>query len=138
MKTDAIFYQVFQEFPQIFFELIGKIDTPSSKYQFLAPEIKQRSFRLDGIFLPVEELTDYPLYFIEVQFYKEEEFYDRFLPSIFLFLDNIDLLLTIGLLLSSLIVAVMILRSLHDIGRSLIITYNVFISTKSALYQSYQ
>lgn len=85
MKTDALFYQLFQEFPYIFFELIGKSNTPRDAYQFVAPEIKQRSFRLDGIFIPTEELIDYPLYFVEVQFYKEEEFYDRLFPSIFLY-----------------------------------------------------
>lgn len=41
----------------------------SSIYRFSAPEIKQQSFRLDGLLLPPEETIDRPLYFIELQTY---------------------------------------------------------------------
>ena len=85
MKTDIIFYEIFKEFPNIFFELIGKPDTNSNIYQFTAPEIKQRTFRLDGVFSPLTEFTQEPLYFVEIQFYKDEEFYDRLFTSIFLY-----------------------------------------------------
>ncbi|MGK7897553.1 MAG: Rpn family recombination-promoting nuclease/putative transposase [Xenococcus sp. (in: cyanobacteria)] len=84
MKTDTIFYQLFQEFPWIFFQLIQKKETNLNAYEFIAPEIKQRSFRLDGLFTTTEEYNDLPLYFVEVQFYKEADFYDRLFPSIFL------------------------------------------------------
>ncbi|WP_083889441.1 Rpn family recombination-promoting nuclease/putative transposase [Xenococcus sp. PCC 7305] len=47
--------------------------------------MKQRSFRLDGLFTTREEYSDLPLYFVEVQFYQETDFYDRLFPSIFLF-----------------------------------------------------
>lgn len=85
MKTDTIFYEIFKEFPNIFFELIGSSDTNPNTYQFLAPEIKQRTFRLDGVFSPLAEFQAQPLYFVEVQFYKDEEFYDRLFTSIFLY-----------------------------------------------------
>ncbi|MDF5726373.1 MAG: Rpn family recombination-promoting nuclease/putative transposase [Rhizonema sp. PD37] len=85
MKTDAIFYTIFKEFPSIFFELIGKLDTNTNAYEFIAPEIKQRSFRLDGVFSPLEEFPDEPLYFVEIQFYRDEAFYDRIFTSIFLY-----------------------------------------------------
>ena len=85
MKTDIIFYEIFKEFPNIFFELIGSSDTNPNTYQFLAPEIKQRTFRLDGVSSPLAEFHDQPLYFVEVQFYKDEEFYDRLFTSIFLY-----------------------------------------------------
>lgn len=85
MKTDAIFYEIFKEFPNIFFEIIGKPDINTNIYEFIAPEIKQKSFRLDGVFSPLEEFTNEALYFIEVQFYKDEEFYDRLFTSIFLY-----------------------------------------------------
>jgi predicted transposase YdaD len=52
MKTDALFYEIFKEFPNIFFEIIGKADTNTNIYEFIAPEIKQKSFRLDGVFFP--------------------------------------------------------------------------------------
>ncbi len=85
MKTDTLFYQLFQEFPWIFFQLIQREPTNLNAYQFIAPEIKQRSFRLDGLFTTTEEYSDQPLYFVEVQFYNETNFYDRLFPSIFLY-----------------------------------------------------
>ncbi|MBN3908867.1 MAG: Rpn family recombination-promoting nuclease/putative transposase [Nostoc sp. NMS1] len=85
MKTDAIFYDIFQEFPSILFDLIGQSNTNTNAYKFIAPEIKQRSFRLDGVFSPLEGFGNEPLYFVEVQFYKDEEFYDRLFTSIFLY-----------------------------------------------------
>lgn len=85
MKTDAIFYEIFQEFPHIFFEIIGKPDTDPDTYQFTSPEIKQKSFRLDGLFSPLEAFHNQPQYFVEIQFYKDDEFYDRLFTSIFLY-----------------------------------------------------
>jgi predicted transposase/invertase (TIGR01784 family) len=37
------------------------------------------------VFFPLEEFTNEPLYFVEIQFYKDEEFYDRLFTSIFLY-----------------------------------------------------
>jgi predicted transposase/invertase (TIGR01784 family) len=71
MKTDTLFYQLFQEFPWIFFQLIQLQPTNLDAYKFIAPEIKQRSFRLDGLFTTTEEYSDLPLYFVEAQFYNE-------------------------------------------------------------------
>ncbi len=85
MKTDTLFYQLLQEFPWIFFELINKPETNLNAYEFIAPEIKQRSFRLDGLFTTKENFDNEPLYFVEVQFYPEKDFYDRIIPSIFLY-----------------------------------------------------
>jgi len=84
VKTDTLFYQLFQEFPWIFFQLIERSEIDTTAYEFIAPEIKQRAFRLDGLFTTKDEYTDLPLYFVEVQFYEEADFYDRLFPSIFL------------------------------------------------------
>lgn len=85
MKTDTLFYQLLREFPWIFFQLIQREEINMDAYEFIAPEIKQRSFRLDGLFTTTEEYSDLPLYFVEVQFYQEADFYDRIFPSIFLY-----------------------------------------------------
>ena len=85
MKTDTLFYQLFQEFPWIFFQLIDRESTNLDAYEFIAPEIKQRAFRLDGLFTTTIESSDLPLFFVEVQFYQEADFYDRLFPSIFLY-----------------------------------------------------
>jgi predicted transposase/invertase (TIGR01784 family) len=82
MKTDAIFYQLFQTLPDLFFELAG---IPySDSYQFQAVELKQTAFRLDGLF--VSKDAELPLIFVEVQFQKDERFYGRFFSEIMLYL----------------------------------------------------
>ena len=83
MKTDSIFYRLFQEFPSIFFELIGNPETANT-YQFSSVEIKQTAFRIDGVFLPIQE--DNPIYFVEVQFQPDTELYSRLFSEIFLYL----------------------------------------------------
>ncbi|MBD2185792.1 Rpn family recombination-promoting nuclease/putative transposase [Planktothrix sp. FACHB-1355] len=85
MKTDTIFYQLFKEFPNIFFELIGKPDANINAYEFIAPEIKQQSFRIDGLFATLEQFPTEPLYFVEIQSYKDEEFYERLFGEIFVY-----------------------------------------------------
>jgi len=85
VKTDSIFYRLFQEFPSIFFELIGNPPEAANAYQFSSVEIKQTAFRLDGVFLPAQEY-DNPVYFVEVQFQPDSEFYSRFFAEIFLYL----------------------------------------------------
>jgi predicted transposase/invertase (TIGR01784 family) len=85
MKTDVIFYELIKELPQIFFELINKPDTNPNIYTFIAPEIKQQSFRLDGLFTTIKGFENEPLYFVELQTYKDEEFYERLFGEIFVY-----------------------------------------------------
>ncbi|NER39726.1 MAG: DUF2887 domain-containing protein [Oscillatoria sp. SIO1A7] len=86
MKTDILFYELIQEFPQIFFEVIlGRSGKDSGAYEFRAPEIKQPSFRLDGLFATRAGFESEPLYFLEFQTYADDEFYDRFFAEIFLY-----------------------------------------------------
>jgi predicted transposase/invertase (TIGR01784 family) len=86
VKTDTIFYQLFQNFPSIFFELIGQPTTDPSNYQFTSPEVKQKSFR----FLPVAKSPELPIYFVEVQFQKKTKFYSRLFAEIFLYFNQYD------------------------------------------------
>jgi len=90
LKTDTIFYQLFQHFPKIFFELIGEPTTDISNYQFTSPEVKQKSFRFDGLFLPVTDSPELPIYFVEVQFQKKPKFYSRLFAEIFLYFYQYD------------------------------------------------
>ncbi|WP_079205576.1 DUF2887 domain-containing protein [Microcystis aeruginosa] len=43
MKTDTIFYQLFQSFPSIFFELIQLPISEANNYRFDSVEVKQLS-----------------------------------------------------------------------------------------------
>lgn len=85
MKTDSIFYRLFQEFPGIFFELIGNPPETANTYQFSSVEIKQTAFRIDGVFLPTQD-EESPIYFVEVQFQIDSDIYLRLVSEIFLYL----------------------------------------------------
>ena len=84
MKTDTIFYQLFQNFPSIFFELIGQPADDANSYQFTSLEVKQRAFRFDGLFHPIADSPELPIYFVEVQFQRKPKFYSRLFAEIFL------------------------------------------------------
>ena len=86
MKTDTIFYSLFQAFPSIFFELIDRSPTEAATYEFTSREIKQLAFRLDGLFLPKTNNPEKPLYVVEVQFQPDEDLYYRLFGELFLFL----------------------------------------------------
>jgi predicted transposase YdaD len=49
MKTDTLFYSLFQAFPGIFFELVERPAADAIAYEFASREIKQLAFRLDGL-----------------------------------------------------------------------------------------
>ncbi|WP_071518278.1 DUF2887 domain-containing protein [Geitlerinema sp. PCC 9228] len=83
MKTDHSFYQLFQQFPESFFEMIGSA-SQAENYRFDAIEVKEVAFRMDGAFLPKDNAIDSPIYFIEVQF--KNQIYARLLSEIFIFL----------------------------------------------------
>ncbi|MEW5985148.1 MAG: DUF2887 domain-containing protein [Chloroflexota bacterium] len=50
MRTDTIFYELFQTAPQIFFELLGI--TPACPYHFESVTVKSAEKRIDGILEP--------------------------------------------------------------------------------------
>jgi predicted transposase/invertase (TIGR01784 family) len=86
VKTDSLFYRLFQNYPSLLFELIGLSVPKSEQYQFQSVEIKQTAFRIDGLFAPPENETVSPIFFVEVQFQKETDFYSRLFAEIFLYL----------------------------------------------------
>ncbi|TRV39339.1 MAG: Rpn family recombination-promoting nuclease/putative transposase [Microcystis flos-aquae Mf_QC_C_20070823_S20T] len=89
MKTDSIFYRLFETFPESFFDLLNLPPETVNHYQFSSLEVKQLAFRLDGVFIP-DNLND-PIYFVEVQFQKDERFYSRFFSEIFLYFHQSEL-----------------------------------------------
>jgi predicted transposase/invertase (TIGR01784 family) len=86
LKTDSIFYRIFQTDPSIFFELLGRSPDLAQEYEFSSVEIKQVAFRIDGVFLPKPTAGDRSVWFLEVQFQQDPEFYARFFCEIFLYL----------------------------------------------------
>lgn len=86
MKTDSLFYALFQSQPSLFFELIGQPTSEAQGYQFASVEVKQTAFRIDGVFLPPNDRPDAPVYFVEVQFQRDPILYRRLFAEVFLYL----------------------------------------------------
>ncbi|MEC4987047.1 MAG: Rpn family recombination-promoting nuclease/putative transposase [Oscillatoria sp. PMC 1068.18] len=86
MKTDTIFYHLFQNFPRIFFELIDRPPEEAANYQFTSVEVKQLAFRMDGLFLPTVSNSAQPFYLVEVQFQAENDLYYRIFGELFVYL----------------------------------------------------
>jgi predicted transposase/invertase (TIGR01784 family) len=86
VKTDSLFYQIFLRFPDSFFDLIGQPQQQAANYQFTSQEVKQLSFRLDGLFIPLREDIQQSLYLVEVQFQPDNSLYYRLFAELFLFL----------------------------------------------------
>jgi len=86
LRTDTIFYQLFQTFPSLLMELLGEDTETIANYQFTSVEVKEKAFRFDGVFLP--QADDKTIWFVEVQFQKVNEFYGQLFSEIFLFLQQ--------------------------------------------------
>lgn len=87
MKTDKWFYQLFLTLPGMITELIPHIP-PDCEFDYIAPVIKEREFRLDGLFIPKSENWDIPLIFLEAQMQSDVGFYGRYFAEIFLYLQQ--------------------------------------------------
>jgi predicted transposase/invertase (TIGR01784 family) len=86
MKTDSVFYRLFQSVPQLFFALLDRPAEQAMHYQFTSEELKQTAFRIDGIFHPPDDQPDWPLFFVEVQFQLDPDLYSRLFAEVFLYL----------------------------------------------------
>ncbi|MFN5864145.1 MAG: Rpn family recombination-promoting nuclease/putative transposase, partial [Pseudanabaena sp.] len=86
MKTDTLFYQLFNTFHTLLFELIERPISEAEGYEFSSVEVKEKAFRFDGILIP--KAKDKPIYLIEVQFQQKEDFYWEYLSEIYLYLNQ--------------------------------------------------
>lgn len=84
MKSDSLFYQIFQTLPELLGQLLG--DGATHNYAFHSVEIKALSRRVDGLFQPPADEPQQPLYFLEVQFQIDERLYERLFTETFLYL----------------------------------------------------
>jgi len=92
MKTDTLFYRLFESNPETFFLLLGMpadqaADT-AARYEYTAPEFKETSHRVDGVFVPRE--AGLPVYFLEVQFYPLPNVYAGLLAKVYTYLKRHD------------------------------------------------
>ncbi|WP_265583496.1 DUF2887 domain-containing protein [Synechocystis salina] len=85
MKTDKWFYELFLSQPGMLAELVPGIE-PQWQFTYSAPVIKEKEFRLDGVFVPISNDPMVPMVFAEAQMQTDEDFYGRFFASVFLYL----------------------------------------------------
>lgn len=86
MKTDSLFYAIFQSVPTLLFESLGKPTEEAEGYRFTSVEVKQTAFRFDGVFLPPQHRPNAPIYFLEVQFQRDATLYRRLFSEVLLYL----------------------------------------------------
>lgn len=76
MRRDTLFYKLFSQFPGLLFELMAEPPLRLGGYQFESVEVKETSFRIDGVFLPPDAADPKVMCFAEVQLQKDEALYD--------------------------------------------------------------
>ncbi len=90
MKTDSLFYRLFQRIPGLPLELAG-LNYSAEGYVFRSEEIKQTALRLDGVQIPPKKSNERPYVFIEAQIQPDEGFYSRFFSEIFLYRNDFSI-----------------------------------------------
>ena len=86
MRRDSIYYQIFKRFPELIFTLVPNPPAQAQNYRFESVEVKEPTFRIDGVFIPPEGLTPKTVYFAEVQFQKDDGLYHSFFSESMLYL----------------------------------------------------
>jgi len=86
VRRDAIFYQLFQRCPSLLFTLLDLDPRQSQGYRFESVEVKEPTFRIDGVLLPPPDAQPQIIGFGEVQFQKDDTLYYRFFGESFLYL----------------------------------------------------
>lgn len=86
MKRDTIYHQIFKRFPELLFELITEPSLQAQNYRFDSVEVKETSFRIDGVFLPSTDITPKTVIFAEVQFQPDNLLYHRFFTESLMYL----------------------------------------------------
>jgi predicted transposase/invertase (TIGR01784 family) len=80
MRRDTIFYQLFLQSPALLFDLIPGPPADAREYVFWSIEVKETSFRIDGVFLP--PTPEGLIFFCEAQFQPDATLYERLVSEI--------------------------------------------------------
>ena len=62
MRTDSIFYVLFETLPSAFFELLGESAAAAEGYKFTSEKLRRRLSGLMASFSPAEDAPDKPIY----------------------------------------------------------------------------
>jgi predicted transposase/invertase (TIGR01784 family) len=82
MRRDTIFYRIFQRNPTLLFDLLPTAPPNPEGYTFDAIEVKETSFRIDGVLIPPDSTGMF--LFSEVQMQPDPTLYERLCSEIFM------------------------------------------------------
>jgi predicted transposase YdaD len=88
METDSFFWQLLKQLPETIFALLGLPVPKPGVYRFEAVEIKNPQYRLDGLFIP--RRRSLPLYFVDVQFQRNPNFYANLFAKVTSYINQND------------------------------------------------
>ena len=74
VASDKLFYWLFQNQPDRILPLLPDLPADASGYRFSAPVLKEREYRLDGLFLPPPPRPDLPALILEAQMAADPKF----------------------------------------------------------------
>ena len=77
MLSDKLFYWLFQSRPDRILNLLDARLADAGGYRFSAPALKEREYRLDGLFLPPPERPELPALILEAQMGPDPGFLRR-------------------------------------------------------------
>jgi predicted transposase/invertase (TIGR01784 family) len=80
MKRDTIFYRIFQQSPTLLLDLLPTPLPNSEGYRFESIEVKETSFRIDGVLIPPDDLGT--VVFSEIQMQPDLKLYERMFSEI--------------------------------------------------------
>ncbi|HIK15805.1 MAG TPA: Rpn family recombination-promoting nuclease/putative transposase [Leptolyngbyaceae cyanobacterium M33_DOE_097] len=85
MRRDSIFFRLFQQSPQLLFDLLPTAPANAAAYRFDSVAVKEPRFEIDGVFLPPDDDPTGTVFFVEVQFQKDERLCERLFGEAFLY-----------------------------------------------------
>jgi predicted transposase YdaD len=77
VASDKLFYWLFQNQPDRILALLPDLPADACGYRFSAPVLKEREYRLDGLFLPPPERPELPAVILEAQMAADGGFLRR-------------------------------------------------------------
>jgi predicted transposase/invertase (TIGR01784 family) len=83
MKRDTLYYQIFKEFPELLFLLTGDPPQNAAGYRFSSVEVKEPTFRIDGVFEPLVLDGTGTMYLAEVQMQPDPRLYEWTFAELF-------------------------------------------------------
>jgi hypothetical protein len=77
LASEKLFYWLFQSRPDRILQLVDDLPADAGGYRFTAPVLKEREYRLDGLFLPPAHRPELPAVILEAQMASDPGFLRR-------------------------------------------------------------